>query len=69
MSAPFPDGVRIDRLRIVQLAYKSVVGRNIPVTGYGEDTGHDKGGRLVLGTVPVEDDGSAYFRMPAGVPV
>jgi len=66
---PFPEGVRIDRLRIVQIAYKSVVGRNMPVTGYGEDTGHDKGGRMVLGTVPVEDDGSAYFRMPAGVPV
>jgi hypothetical protein len=66
---PFPEGVRIDRLRIIQVAYKSVVGRNIPVTGYGEDTGHDKGGRIVLGTVPVEDDGSAYFRMPAGVPV
>jgi hypothetical protein len=66
---PMPDDVRIRKLRVLQVAYKSVVGRNIPVTGYGEDTGHDKGGRLVLGTVPVEDDGSAYFRMPAGVPV
>jgi len=66
---PFPVGVEIDKLRIIQVAYKTVVGRNIPVTGYGEDTGHDKGGRMVLGTVPVEDDGSAYFRMPAGVPV
>jgi len=66
---PFPENVRIDKLRVIQVAYKTVVGRNIPVTGYGEDTGHDKGGRMVLGTVPVEDDGSAYFRMPAGVPV
>ncbi|NOZ23925.1 MAG: hypothetical protein GXP25_22850 [Planctomycetes bacterium] len=66
---PFPKDVRITQLRIIQVAYKSVVGRNIPVTGYGEDTGHDKGGRMVLGTVPVEKDGSAYFRMPAGVPV
>ena len=66
---PMPEDMRIDKLRVVQVAYKSVIGRNIPVTGYGEDTGHDKGGRLVLGTVPVEDDGSAYFRMPAGVPV
>ncbi|MFC1596796.1 hypothetical protein ACFL5Q_02510 [Planctomycetota bacterium] len=66
---PVPDGITIDKLRVVQVAYKSVIGRNIPVTGYGEDTGHDKGGRIVLGTAPVEDDGSAYFRMPAGVPV
>ena len=66
---PMPENVRISKLRILQVAYKGVIGRNIPVMGYGEDTGHDKGGRLVLGTVPVEDDGSAYFRMPAGVPV
>lgn len=66
---PMPKNVRISKLRVLQVAYKDVIGRNIPVTGYGEDTGHDKGGRLLLGTVPVEDDGSAYFRMPAGVPV
>jgi hypothetical protein len=66
---PMPENVRISKLRILQVAYKGVIGRNIPVTGYGEDTGHDKGGRLVLGTVPVEDDGSAYFRVPAGVPI
>jgi len=66
---PMPENVRISKLRVLQVAYKGVIGRNIPVMGYGEDFGHDKGGRLVLGTVPVEDDGSAYFRMPAGVPV
>ena len=26
-------------------------------------------GKYILGTVPVEDDGSAYFRVPSGVPV
>ena len=66
---PIPASARIKELRIIQVAYKGVVGRNIPVTGYGEGHGHDKGGRMVLGTVPVEDDGSAYFRMPAGVPI
>jgi hypothetical protein len=66
---PVPEDLRIKRLRIIQVAYKRVIGRNIPVMGYGEDTGHDKGGRMVLGTVPVEDDGSAHFQMPAGVPV
>ena len=27
----------------------------------------DDPGKCVLGTVPVEEDGSAYFRVPAGV--
>jgi hypothetical protein len=66
---PFPKGARIKALRIVQVAMKTVPGRNNPVIGYGQGTGWDKGGRMVLGTVPVEDDGSAYFTMPAGVPV
>jgi hypothetical protein len=66
---PFPAGTKIKALRIVQVAMKTVPGRNNPVIGYGEGTGWDKGGRMVLGTVPVEDDGSAYFTMPAGVPV
>jgi hypothetical protein len=26
-------------------------------------------GKFVLGTVPVESDGSAFFRVPSGIPV
>jgi hypothetical protein len=26
-------------------------------------------GKQVLGTIPVESDGSAYFRAPAGIPL
>jgi hypothetical protein len=32
---PVPEDLRIKRLRIIQVAYKRVIGRNIPVMGYG----------------------------------
>ena len=30
---------------------------------------HEETGKFVLGTVPVESDGSAYFRIPSGMSV
>ncbi len=62
------DGVargRIKRLRIVGVPPKVQPQMNSPVLGVSaEDPG-----KFVLGTVPVEADGSAHFRVPSGVPV
>jgi hypothetical protein len=55
----------IKRLRIVQLFPKSTPLANQPRIGLaGEENG-----RAILGTVPVEEDGSARFLVPANVPV
>jgi hypothetical protein len=58
----FPEAVKIVALRIVHLLPKSTPLHHEPQIGYGAETS----GRAVLGTVPVEDDGSAYFYLPAG---
>jgi len=58
----FPDGVRISALRIMHILPKSVAPHHHPQIGYGSETS----ARAVLGTVPVEADGSAWFRLPAG---
>ena len=53
------------RLRIVAVPPKVQPHMNSPNLGVSaEDPG-----KFVLGTVPVEKDGSAYFRVPSGVPV
>jgi hypothetical protein len=62
---PFPEGTKIKHLRIVQLLPKTTPHYNRPRIGLGDQ----KSARRILGTVPVEDDGSAYFTLPAGVPV
>ena len=62
---PMPAGTRITRLRIVQLLPKTTPNANAPRIGYGDQ----KSARMVLGTVPVEEDGSALFALPAGRPV
>jgi hypothetical protein len=62
---PFPEGTVIKALRIIQVLPKSTPLINEPRIGYG----NEKGARAVLGTVPVESDGSAYFRLPVGRPV
>jgi len=59
---PFPEGTTISALRIIQVLAKSTPLINEPRIGYG----NEKGARAVLGTVPVESDGSAYFELPAG---
>ncbi len=53
----------ITHLRIVQVLPKSTPGANNPTVG----APNASPGKQVLGTVPVEKDGSAYFRAPAGV--
>ncbi len=53
----------IRSIRIVAVAPKPAM--DLPRIGI---TGDDPG-KYVLGTVPVERDGSAYFNVPAGIPV
>jgi len=55
----------VKRLRIVQVLPKSTPHLNNPRVGLANASP----GKQVLGTVPVEADGSAYFTAPAGVPL
>jgi len=55
----------ICRLRIVGVPPKTDPRMNHPNLGITRDDP----GKFVLGTVPVEEDGSAYFRVPSGVPI
>jgi mono/diheme cytochrome c family protein len=62
------DGIEpgsVKRLRIVGMPVKTQPNMNSPSIGVT----NDDPGKCVLGTVPVEKDGSAYFRVPSGVPV
>jgi hypothetical protein len=61
----FPEGTRIAAIRIIEVLPKTTPLIDEPKIGYGSE----KGARAVLGTVPVEPDGSAHFSLPAGVPV
>jgi len=55
----------IKRLRIVAMPIKTQPDMNTPSIGIT----HDDPGKCILGTVPVESDGSAHFRVPSGVAV
>jgi hypothetical protein len=55
----------VKRLRILQVLPKSTWHANDPMVGLANASP----GKQVLGTVPVEPDGSAYFRAPAKVPL
>ncbi len=59
---PLPKG-SVKRLRIIQVLPKTTPHINNPPVGLANASP----GKQVLGTVPVEDDGSAYFRAPAGI--
>ncbi len=70
--APWPTGARAAALRIYQLLPLSVASERIPHnTGIQIPQGNDSINiaRWILGTVPVEADGSAHFTIPARVPV
>ncbi|MDO5552569.1 MAG: hypothetical protein Q4G68_02290 [Planctomycetia bacterium] len=63
---PFPENRKIKELRIIQLLPKGPDHRgNVPPVGYA----FAANARTLLGTVPVEKDGSAYFKVPACTPV
>jgi hypothetical protein len=63
---PWPAGTKITALRVWQILPLSVApaARNNGIQVPG--TGSVNTGRAVLGTVPVETDGSAHFVVPAG---
>ncbi len=62
---PLPEGRAIRELRIFQLFPKSTPTVNQPRLGHA----NADNARALIGTVPVEEDGSAYFRVPANRPL
>jgi len=64
-EVPWPEGTRIAALRIVQIFPKTTPAIGKPNIGLGDQSV----ARGVVGTVPVEADGSAYFEAPVGVPI
>ena len=58
----WPPETKITDLRVIQVLPKTVPRANEPRIGVAAETN----ARAVLGTVPVEADGSAYFEAPAG---
>jgi hypothetical protein len=61
----FPEGTKIKNIRIIQLLPKTTPYANNPKIGFGSQ----KSARIILGTVPVAEDGSAYFNLPVNIPV
>ncbi|MCL2744886.1 MAG: discoidin domain-containing protein, partial [Planctomycetaceae bacterium] len=67
---PFPEGTKIKELRVIQLLPMSMPSGFHPhEIGIREGSSGDSVNlaRWVLGTVPVEEDGSAHFEMPAQI--
>jgi hydrazine synthase alpha subunit-like protein len=63
---PFPANRPIRSLRVFQVLPKSETHvANRPRIGHA----NAESARVLLGTAPVEPDGSAYFRAPAGIPL
>ena len=58
----WPRGAEVKALRIIQVLPKTTPPPNKPRIGVANQTN----ARAVLGTVPVETDGSAYFEAPVG---
>lgn len=59
---PWPKGTKFKELRIIQYFPKSTQPLFQPTIGYAEQSL----ARMVLGAVPVEEDGSVYFEAPVG---
>jgi len=59
---PWPEGTKLKELRIIQYFPKSTQPLFEPTIGYAEQSL----ARMVLGVVPIEEDGSAYFEAPVG---
>ena len=64
-SWPTKIPVKITALRIVQVLPKTTPNANQPMVGEANASP----GKQVLGTVPVEEDGSAFFEAPAKIPL
>ena len=67
---PFPEGTNIKELRIIQILPMTMPSGYHPhEIGMREGSSYDSVNlaRYVLGTVPVEDDGSAHFEIPAQI--
>ncbi|MBL7188038.1 MAG: discoidin domain-containing protein [Phycisphaerae bacterium] len=58
----WPEGSKVAALRIIQALPKTTPPPNQPRIGIANQTN----ARVVLGTAPVEPDGSAYFEAPVG---
>jgi len=58
----WPEGTRVEELRVVQVLAKATAPPNVPRIGVADQTN----ARRVLGTVPVEADGSCFFECPPG---
>jgi hypothetical protein len=58
----WPEGTKITDLRVIQVFPKSTAPPNQPRIGVANQTN----ARAVLGTVPVEEDGSVFFEAPVG---
>jgi hypothetical protein len=58
----WPEDTKVAALRIIQVLPKTTAPPNEPRIGIADQTN----ARAVLGTVPVEADGSAHFTVPAG---
>ncbi|MFW6169757.1 MAG: discoidin domain-containing protein [Planctomycetota bacterium] len=56
---------RVKRLRIVGVVPKVQPRMNVPKLGVSRE----ETGKFVMGSVPVHEDGSAYFQLPSGLPV
>jgi cytochrome c553 len=59
---PFPKDRKPTRLRVLQVIPKHDPWMDKPYIGYGKENTP----RVVLGSTPIETDGSAYFEAPAG---
>jgi hypothetical protein len=57
-----PEGSNIKELRVIQVIPKSTPKTNKPMIGFGSQSL----ARIPLGVVPVEKDGSVYFKAPVG---
>jgi len=62
---PWPDGTQIKSLRIINMFAKATPPADKPRIGHAAQSL----ARGVIGTVPVEADGSAHFEAPVGVPL
>lgn len=61
-GVPIPDGVKTKEMRVISFFPKSTFAINNPRIGHADQSL----ARGVLGTVPVEKDGSVHFECPTG---